>query len=931
MEPDALLSRLILDPTNEALCARLGSLDRGRRESLVPALKAELDRQLRAEPERALCLSKTLLELVHDLPHLAVLAERGRAAALHILGRTADALPHYECAVRLHREAGQALEEGKVHRSLVDVYQMLGRTEAALESADRARAIFAAAGDERLLAQLEVNLGNVWFRLDDYSSARRAYLRARAHFALLDDEVSLAFVDFNLAGVETHAHEFEDARLAFESARGALERAGMHVHVADCDYGLAYLRARRGEFARAIAELERARAVYADSTKPSGVPLCDKDLAETYLRLAAWPESSEHAERAVDGFRTLGLDYERAQAQVLRAQARHHLGQDELAIADLEEAGRSFEEIGNALQSRFVLVRRAEWLIASDPERAREILEQACSELSGSEHHLLWNLAELTLAQAMLAVGSPLQALTRLTQLRERRADDSHLDDLIAGRLGQLVAEAHEALGHPERAREELAGSLLRIEATYARVPGRDTRIAFLSECTAAFRHLIRLDAERGTPEGLERALLLLERSRHRSMSEAPRGSRSKSESWLAARARLDALLAQRLDSELGRLTGDAMPAPTHAELDQAMRDFSSSSPLERDARAPAQATKLADLRERLGEQETVIAFFPLRDRFAAFLLDRTRLLSLELDAPFDVIRRLAARLQAQVLRAGSDRDPSSARQAQQLRATRSLLDELGRRLLEPLLPHCPGRELLISPYGLLHQLPFHALRVDGRELVAQRDCGTIPSLSLLTRATTRPTAKKIALVRGADTDLPAVERELAALVARYPDAQLAREPIGDASDFLRQLQARALHVAGHGSFVGEQPLFSGVRIGDTFLTVFDLQALDLPLELVTFSGCQTGRLAEVGGEDYYGLKHALLGAGVRSVVGSEWPVLDEDCAEFMQLLYASLSQGLDVRAAVCRAQRTLAEMRPHPVHWAAFSASGDPRTTLPR
>ncbi|MFT5151602.1 MAG: CHAT domain-containing protein/predicted Zn-dependent protease [Planctomycetota bacterium] len=904
-------------------------LDLARRETVALELKAQLDKKLRAEPEVALGLSEVLLDLVNGIDHLDAIAQRGRAACLHILGKTSDALPHYERAAAGYRQAGDSIEEGKVLRSLVDVYQMLGRTEDAMASAESARTIFEEKGEARLLAQLEVNLGNVWFRLDDYGAARDAYHRGRALFESLDDELGLAFVDYNLAGIETHAQEFDRAEQAFESARQSLMRAGMHVHVADCEYGLAYLLARRGEFARAIEDLEAARERYADSTKPSGVPLCDKDLAETYLRLGVWKDAVDHAERAVRSFSDLGMAYERAQAEVLRAQAWFRLGRREQALGGLESAEQEFRRLDNDVQSAFVRVQRATWLIEGDPVQARDILRAACAALEATEHKLLKSIATLSLAQALLATNESEEALELLERMRPAAGDESSFDDLLAGQAGQCIATAHERLGDWQRARDELRRTIDRIDQAYLRTPGRDARISFLGERSAAFFTLARIGFEEGSPEALEESLVVIERSRHRSLSEAPRGDAPKSKQWRKARARVDSLLARRLDSELGRLAGAEAPAPTTSDLDEACAELARLRGRDRSTRAVAPASRLDEIRAALGAGESLISYLPIRDGFGAILISKDELRAIKLDAPRDTIQRLASRVTSQMHKSALGAEYLERRRGQLLRNVQRVMDELGARLLEPVLPQCAGRTLLISGFGELHELPFHAMRCHGAALVDSYDVSTTPSTTLLTRARRPAGGDQIALVRASSEDLPAVERELASVEAHFEGATRRLADARTAENLERGLRAAALHVSGHGSFLNQQPLFSGMQLEGSFLTVLDLQSMDLELDLVTFSGCDTGRVAEVGGEDYYGLKHALLGAGVRTVVGSQWPVLDEDCARFMDLYYARLAEGADVRGAVCDAQRAMSKDQPHPMHWAAFSMSGDPSTKL--
>ena len=45
------------------------------------------------------------------------------------------------------------------------------------------------------------------------------------------------------------------------------------------------------------------------------------------------------------------------------------------------------------------------------------------------------------------------------------------------------------------------------------------------------------------------------------------------------------------------------------------------------------------------------------------------------------------------------------------------------------------------------------------------------------------------------------------------------------------------MHIATHGWFRQDNPMFSSISLGDSQLSLFDLYQLNLPAELVTLSG----------------------------------------------------------------------------------------------
>jgi CHAT domain-containing protein len=150
---------------------------------------------------------------------------------------------------------------------------------------------------------------------------------------------------------------------------------------------------------------------------------------------------------------------------------------------------------------------------------------------------------------------------------------------------------------------------------------------------------------------------------------------------------------------------------------------------------------------------------------------------------------------------------------------------------------------------------------------------------------------------------------------------------VGQAANLeaLRELgpASRCVHIATHGYFREDNPLFSGVRLGDAFLTVHDIYGLRLPVDLITLSGCGTGLNVVAAGDELRGLVRGLLAAGARSTVLSLWDVHDQSTAEFMTSLYEGLNAGLSKAVALQHAMALLRSAHPHPYFWAPFVLIG--------
>ena len=117
--------------------------------------------------------------------------------------------------------------------------------------------------------------------------------------------------------------------------------------------------------------------------------------------------------------------------------------------------------------------------------------------------------------------------------------------------------------------------------------------------------------------------------------------------------------------------------------------------------------------------------------------------------------------------------------------------------------------------------------------------------------------------------------------------------------------------------------MFSGIRLGTSYLSLFDLYSLKLPVALVTLSGCATGVNVVAAGDELLGLARGLLSAGAQSLLLSLWDVHDRSTAEFMLIFYGLYREHGDKALALQAAILRIRETYPHPYYWAPFVLMG--------
>ena len=233
----------------------------------------------------------------------------------------------------------------------------------------------------------------------------------------------------------------------------------------------------------------------------------------------------------------------------------------------------------------------------------------------------------------------------------------------------------------------------------------------------------------------------------------------------------------------------------------------------------------------------------------------------------------------------------------------------LGRQLQEALLgpasralPDDTTAVILVPP-GRLHAVPWGLLPTLG-----QRPVTVAPSAAawLRARGARPPAQRRVALVAG--PDLGTGGAEVPQLAARYVGASVLRDGRANTDQVLAALDGAWLgHIAAHGVFRADSPLFSSLRLDDGPLMVHDLERLGRAPYRLVLSACDTGVAAAVGADEVLGMVSGLLAVGTASVVASVTPVNDEATVPVMLALHDALDAGADPAAALLAARSAVA------------------------
>jgi CHAT domain-containing protein len=259
-------------------------------------------------------------------------------------------------------------------------------------------------------------------------------------------------------------------------------------------------------------------------------------------------------------------------------------------------------------------------------------------------------------------------------------------------------------------------------------------------------------------------------------------------------------------------------------------------------------------------------------------------------------------------------------------RATQHYLEELHRYLFGPIAEGLRTPHLTIVPHGLLHLLPFHAFAHRDRYVIDDFEVSYAPSASVLKYCLDKNTVEDAqpCVIGVSDETTPFVEQEVQNLNAMFPGSTVLFNDDATRAAFAEKVRrASFVHIATHGLFRQDNPMFSRFKLSDGWVTALDLFGMTCETNLVTLSGCKSGMTQITGSDDLLGLMRGFLYAGSRSLMLSLWNVDDRSTAQLMTAFYQAWRGGDSKAKALGEAMKTVRKEYKNPFHWAPFKLIG--------
>jgi tetratricopeptide (TPR) repeat protein len=833
-------------------------------------------------------------------------------------------------ATRLGDRLGLPLRASQARTSLATILADMGRTDAAFAQAELAKTALTGLGadGELDLARLWVNLGLLLQRTGRADEALALFAAAEPVLVRNCDahwEILLR----NLRGsLLAYRGEYLDAVRDLTRARELAEEHGYKMLCQVVSQSLGFAAAESGDIPLALRELDLSYDLAVELGKPTDWALIGR--AEALLTVGRAEEAQVSAAKAAEHLES-AFKYNAAEARLIEARAALQAGDAATAAVSAARARDAFtrqHRPGWAAWAQYVALAAR---FAQGERTPRLLAAQLTNAVALAQAGWLAEPQQATLLAARTAAAldrGELAGRLYANVAEHRKAGPAHLR-----MLGwEADAELHEFLGQPGPAAQSVAKGLT-VAAEYAGTLGAtDLRAAAAGLGGGLARIGVRLALAPATaPATATLALAATASGAHKipqkpvTRTKTPRPGKAaatllvRAEQWRATTLRRRPVRPPEDDRFTDQLTAlRSVNARISAEGPEG-KDVSALQTdrvrLEREITSLARQTPgnlldpavahehpldLKSLRTALGDR-VLIEYLHFEDLLFAITYADGRARRHDLGPYSAVLAELEALRFAMKSLAGGH---TSAAVCKAFRDSydyaRGVLDKI---LLAPLAADVTGRSVVIVPTGSLHVLAWPVLPT-----LAGRACTVTPSArswlagAALDPPPPDPAARRVLLAYG--PGLPHARTEIVALSGEYKHAKPLMGPDATASAVARGLDGAYLaHLATHGRFRADNPLFSSIELADGPLTVYELEQLGQCPEILILSACNTALTAISPGDELMGVASAVFALGTRTLIASVAPVPDEAAAELMIVFHKALAAGLEPARALANAE----------------------------
>ena len=905
--------------------------------SLAGTIREWVARRVLSDPQLAFEIARDLRDATErdGSPEARAIGWRSFGDASLYQGRFHDARDAYERASEYAREASAVELLGQILVAQIGVLSHQGKAEEAAGLVPEAESLLEEAGDRSYLARLYMNLGNAAFHTHQYPDAYEHYSRADREFTALGatDGLTLGLrINLGVASYLALSRVGESRQIFLEVERDCA-RLGLHHLEAQAKFNRAHLETLWGNYREAISLLEIAEKMFLREQAPELMAATQLSRAEAFVDLGMTDEAIELSRRAGESYRGCELDLDAAVADQALARALRSEGRSTESRQILQRVRSFYQKAELPVGAALIDLEIARTIRApAELDLAIGLAREALVFLEGRGFQEPAVRGRIALAETLRRAGRPTLAEAEIApavalaaQLSPRGRIDLWT---VAGRVSRDGGERWRALRRYRRAVAE-------VERERYLTPGADLKARAVG--TDADRELIDLLLQGGRLkfDTLYRRIEAVQGRRWRREAQGETGARE----WNRKRAELASLVRQVQQREAEGIASEGEDRSDLGALRAQIRHLESEILAGvRTAffrRRPGTETEQGgepiypdpvQVRSGLHPGQAVVSFFGTVENIVCLTLRPDVCSHQQLDVHPDQLRSRLRDWHMQLESFALLAHRGIPNLAFLRMAAEGFLDRLALDLLGPVLRGLEGvEELIVVPHGLLHQVPFECLRIDGEYLDTRFRIRRLPSAELLrTRKSSadRSSAPDVVLVAvrngppGAEPEGRAVSATLGAELSLDPNSEEVLEALRE---------ARNVHWTTHGVLRDDNPLFSHLAARDGGVFLADLRGRKLDVQRLVLSACDTGKVLSGRSDDGAGVAVAFLQAGVRELVAGLWRLHDEATIDFMENFYEGIggSNELSTAAALQSACRKTRETWDHPFYWGGFAVYG--------
>jgi tetratricopeptide (TPR) repeat protein len=827
-----------------------------------------------------------------------VLAEWALGIAERETGNLDTARHHLESAMARADTAGLDQRSAQVRDSLVFTLALQGDNEAALHQADLAEPHLSGAA----LARLQMQKGLVLQRLGRGGEAMASYAHALPGIQDAGDKVAEVRLRVNRSVLSIYRSAIGEAIADLETATQLATEMGNTFQMGACAHNLGFARGRAGDVPGALEAYAAAADAYASAGVEAGLAaVLEADRADLLLAAGLTEEAFAGATRGAELLTDTGNAADLAEVQLLAARAALADGRITQATSLAAEAGASFLAQGRhgwhalasyvSLQARFAPLEGSASASRADLEATADEAQEVARRLSTHGWDDEARHACIIAARCVLNLDDR-DTARRL--LEEAGAALRRGPVTLRARAWHATALLRAVNGDVSGARRAISTGLRLLDEYRATLGATELRVSAASHG----QDLSRLGVALALQDGDARRLLgWADRSRAGAIRLRP--VHPPADETLAA----DLAELRRLEREIADAVLADRPDPTlrrrQAELQGAVRRRARTH---QGSASASTRLDVAMLRKTLGAR-TLVEFIDYRGRLHAVTAGPRGYGHHELGA-VEPLRELI-----EIARFDLHRLAHSMGSAMALDAAAHSLSDVGSRLddllLGPLhLDH--DASLVLVPTGPLHGVPWRTLP----QLLSASFVVAPSAQQWLAATTSREPATTALYASG--PGLPSARAEVEDLGRRHPGSRRISGGSATAERVLEALgDTDVAHIAAHGEFRADNPMFSSLLMADGRITVYDMERLETVPQTIVLPACDAAVSGVKAGDELLGLSAALLGMGVRTLVVPQVPIPDAATRELMLAFHGAFRVGADAATALATSIESLADGDP--------------------